>query len=328
MGSIAFLLSATCLLGLRNLQGEEGKNWASLFRPTVDKPSQSYRGVHLLEAVALGFRIPSLGLAYLGGFVARASSIGITLFIPLFVNTYFISSGLCDESERDPVEMKEKCRSAYRLAAILTGVSQLVGLVFAPIFGFLAERYRRFNVFLLLAAFLGIVGYIALTMLRSPRSDGEDGTLWIFVIMALLGISQIGAIVCSLGLLGRCVLGLRGDDRDERVRSSDSQSTAPQDSSWVDPEVDDQEGQESLPLLETKSSPRDLQHLKGSIAGVYSLSGGLGILLLTKVGGVLFDQSPAAPFLMLSVFNALLLVVGVLCGLSTLWQRKEVLHSL
>lgn len=311
-----------CLLGLRNLQGENDKGWAALFRRRVETGPISRRGADLLEAIMLGFRIPSLGLAYVGGFVARASSIGITLFVPLLVNTYFISSGLCDTSVADPVEMKEKCRGAYRLAAMLTGVSQLVGLIFAPIFGFLADRYKRFNMLLLLAAFFGVIGYLALATLKSPRADGRDGTPWVFVIMALLGLSQIGAIVCSLGLLGRCVLGFQGADQGETVGSSNGQSIAPQSPSRMVDVVENEEDQESAPLLQSKSSPRDLQHLKGSIAGVYSLFGGVGILLLTKLGGVLFDKNPAAPFFILSVFNGLLLVVGVLCGLSTMWQRE------
>ena len=327
VGSIALLLSAICLLGLRDLPGEVGKGWATLFHPTAEKKNISHRGAYLLEAIILGFRIPSLGLAYLGGFVARASSIGITLFIPLLVNTYFISSGLCDESEKNPVDMKDKCRDAYKLASALTGVSQLVGLIVAPIFGFLADRYQQFNMLLLLGAISGAFGYLALTTLKSPRTNGEDGTPWVFVIMALLGISQIGTIVCSLGLLGRCVLGLRGDNHDERVHSSNGHSFAPRDPAGGDSAGDDGRDEESAPLLESESIPRDLQHLKGSIAGVYSLSGGLGILLLTKLGGVLFDQDSAAPFLMLSLFNALLLIVGVLCGLLTIWQRKTALHG-
>ena len=110
---LALILSAVCLLGLRNLPGETGKGWAALSRPKFAIKNISIRGAYLLQAVTLGFRTPSLGLAYFGGFVARASSIGITLFIPLLVNTYFISSDLCDESNLDPVDIRKKCRGAY-----------------------------------------------------------------------------------------------------------------------------------------------------------------------------------------------------------------------
>jgi len=55
-----------------------------------------------------------------------------------------------------------------------------------------------------------------------------------------------------------------------------------------------------------------LRDYKGSIAGIYSLTGGAGILFITKIGGVLFDNwSTTAPFLIMLSFNALLLVVIV-----------------
>ena len=48
-------------------------------------------------------------------------------------------------------------------------------------------------------------------------------------------------------------------------------------------ELTNEEGtNESAPLLYVDPTPYDLQHLKGSIAGVYSFSGSVGILLLTK----------------------------------------------
>ena len=74
---------------------------------------------------------------------------------------------------------------------------------------------------------------------------------------------------------------------------------------------------ETAPLLHPAADgtvKTDRTHLKGSIAGVYSLGGGAGILILTKVGGVLFDSArEGAPFFLLAGFNGLLLlgVVGV-----------------
>ncbi|EER39053.1 hypothetical protein HCDG_06997 [Histoplasma capsulatum H143] len=57
----------------------------------------------------------------------------------------------------------------------------------------------------------------------------------------------------------------------------------------------------------------NLVHLKGSVAGMYSLCGGAGILLLTKVGGLLSDRiSPKSPFYLLAGFNGLLLIFGVI----------------
>ena len=236
------------------------------------------------------------------------------------MNAYYISSGLCDEAGHNPQDIRTHCREAYVLAAELTGVSQLVALLFAPVFGFLADRYHRFNVPLLTAALIGLVGYIGLAVLASPQVKGAHGTPWIFFIMALLGIGQIGAIVCSLGLLGRVVLELQdGEDQSERsssdvVAGAEGHYSNSSDTANPRNEAITVEGTERTSLLRHRG--RAQNHLKGSIAGVYSLAGGMGILLLTKVGGLLFDKvSPVAPFVLISVFNFLLLAAGVLSGI-------------
>lgn len=148
--------------------------------------------------------------------------------------------------------------------------------------------------------------------------------------MALLGISQIGAIVCSLGLLGRVVLGLQADSdlpgpvaSDLAARAEGPNSNSHGTAESIDPPNEDnaEEAAEGTPLL--RSRGRSQSHLKGSIAGVYSLAGGVGILLLTKVGGLLFDKvSPVAPFVMLSAFNVCLLAAGIASGILAVWKGK------
>ena len=144
--------------------------------------------------------------------------------------------------------------------------------------------------------------------------------------MALLGISQIGAIVCSLGLLGRSVLGSHAEreqlgpafpDLVARAEgpNSTSNNTAGSTVAPNDNNDNSEDAAEDAPLLRGRGSSKN--HLKGSIAGVYSLAGGVGILLLTKVGGLLFDKvSPVAPFLMISAFNFLLLAAGAASGIA------------
>lgn len=260
----------------------------------------------LLDSITLGFKDAQIGLGYLGGFVARASSVGISLFIPLFVNAYFIRNGFCRGSPNDPSpELKKECRVAYVLAAELTGVSQLVALLCAPLFGYLSDRYRRFNVPLLVASLVGIVGYTAFARLASPEStniNGRGGSPVVFLIVSMIGFSQIGAIVCSLGLLGRGVLGDEGGyNLSGQLQNSNAISHSVNDSG------------EAEPLINDSQYPRS--HLKGSIAGVYSLSGGAAILLLTKLGGSLFDSlTNGAPFYMMAIFNAFLFVIGVAAG--------------
>lgn len=212
VGVVSLLVSCFCFIGLRGLAGEEGKGWRLLIgKPMVKDTAgldhrledmekfQPYWRL-ISESTILGFRDAQIGLGYVGGFVARASSVGISLFIPLYINSYFIGHGFCQGSPNDPSpELKKECRRAYVLAAELTGASQLIALLCAPLFGYLSDRYRRFNVPLLVASVFGIAGYIGFAKLSSPEPqdiDGRGGSPMVFIMVALIGISQIGAVSC------------------------------------------------------------------------------------------------------------------------------------
>lgn len=330
VGAVSILVALFCLFGLRNLGDKSDPSSAKSHRASGDNSHPGHNKkidyiAPLLRSIALGYKYPEFCLSYVGGFVARASSVGLTLFIPLYVNAYYKNSGLCNGHVPDLDNTRKNCPDAYILAAKLTGVSQLMALVFAPIFGFLADRYRRFNIPLLAAACTGILGYIAITFLTSPDPHAIGGTAWVYLIVSLLGISQIGAIVCSLGLLGHSILELPvepdGSTRKGKLQDLD---TAPDRNSMnrlpnpsithgdVDGSTEDGDDERQM-LLERHESPSgSYEHLKGSIAGVYSLAGGAGILFLTKTGGVLFDRiSPVAPFCLLALINGILLLVGL-----------------
>jgi hypothetical protein len=328
VAAVSLAVSITCLVGLRNLPGEEEKGLRSLSATFLSsgpygghsgssRSSSFSHGRHLVRAFTLGFQHPDISLGYIGGFVARASSVGISLFIPLFVNRYYRDSGLCHGmrqglSARDLGGIKKSCPEAYILASILTGVSQLMALMAAPAFGYLSDKSRRYNLPLLFAALVGIIGYITFPLLSSPQFKGPDGNGGVFVVMGLVGMSQIGAIVCSLGVLSNGILNVRETGREE---------TASQDEDGV--EDRNSRPSEHDPLLVQPGEPprEDLRHLNGSIAGVYSLYGGAGILLLTKLGGLLFDElSPGVPFYIMAIFNGILLVAGVGCGI---WRHRS-----
>jgi MFS family permease len=350
VGTIALLVGIVCFFGLRNLPGEEGKGLHLLFGEkskaksdsgSAGVPLQSYPRL-LWSSIQLGLQSQDIGLGYLGGFVARASSVAISLFIPLFTNAYFLRTGQCTADPDNPSDIKHACERAYKLAAALTGVSQLVALLCAPLFGYLSGRYPRFNIPLMLAAFAGIAGYSMFGSLASPDPRSQDGSGGVFVIVILLGISQMGAIVCSLALLSgtinhsetqdRASGGL--DDSNDSSHSGDSayysvstqaiaaarnlrdahlqsnSALTPPGSRPMTPNSDEQ--RPLLPVLPSSrpdATPKSLSHLRGSIAGTYSLAGGAGILLLTKLGGYLFDSAgPGSPFYMMAAFNALLFV--------------------
>ncbi|CUS12114.1 unnamed protein product [Tuber aestivum] len=245
----------------------------------------------LIAAFKAGLTDSRLSLSYLAGFVARATSVGISLFIPLFVNAYFIRQGLCLPSTPSS-PTPETCRQAYILAAKLTGTTQLTALLLAPVFGFWTDHAAASdgrNTPLVVSALLGIVGFTGFGALVSPEPR-ENPMVWVYAV--LMGAAQIGGIVCSLGLLARA------------VSSSHSEGEG--------------EEEEEEPLLSEAGTPRicDRQHVKGGIAGVYSLSGGVGILALTKLGGWGFDSIGSGwPFWLLAGFEGLLVLAGVFEGI-------------
>lgn len=362
VGAVAIVVAFICFVGLRNLPGEENKGWRKLFGKERDddkfllqsgeeesKPTISYMA-SLRVSFLLGFKDVNIGLGYLGGFVARASSVAISLFIPLFVNAYFISSGICNPDPNDPStpsdpgEIKRRCARAYVVAAKLTGTSQLVALVCAPIFGYLSGRYKRFNIPLILATFAGIAGYTAFGLLKSPDPASKDGSAGVYFIVALLGISQIGAIVCSLGQLGRGIQGeLVAEEADAEEADNDTVRSVNGGLSNVPVPVQRAMNSNGTPVSSRRDSgaarneyspllPSHLRQinpppnssraqLKGSIAGIYSLGGGAGILLLTKAGGLMFDRlDVGAPFWIMAASNAILFFAAITCALVE-WAR-------
>ncbi|KAH9898939.1 hypothetical protein F4778DRAFT_178089 [Xylariomycetidae sp. FL2044] len=396
VGTVALLVAVFVFFGLRGLKGEEGKGWRALFSSTLTttnshlsssganstaapRPPPPYHRL-LLSALRLGATDPHIALGYLGGFVARASTVAISLFVPLYVNAFFISRGYCRGSPDDAApDLKRECREAYVLASILTGVGQLAALLCAPVFGYYLSRggiggsssssksrgsgVNRVNIGVTLAALLGLVGYAVFPSLASPEIrdvDGRGGSPAVFIVVIMLGISQIGAIVCSLASLGRGVLAPSSPSSPPApltttttfTTPSSSSSSYPPPSSPHSPHEHNREGRETEE--EEEAQPTETQallqnarrrrkseeggrfgggilppargssrvHLKGSIAGVYSWCGGLAILLLTKLGGYLFDvASPGAPFYMMAVFNGVLLVASL--GLDLLGRGRE-----
>ncbi|KIW08751.1 uncharacterized protein PV09_00689 [Verruconis gallopava] len=336
VGAMAICVSICCFFGLRNLPGEEGKRFMHLFPGFwsfnshgtlhAQRPLPSYLRM-LRKSAILGFQDVNIGLGYVGGFVARASSVAISLFIPLYVNAYFISSGLCpedpDDSMQDPGEIKRNCQRAYVIASILSGMSQLVALICAPIFGYLSGIYKTSNLPLLLASASGVAGYATFGKLKSPDTSRDDGNFGVFFIVALLGISQIGAIVCSLSLLAK------GIETEVSDMPDSFQALSVEDGTTCNENGHDFGGEESAPLLlnhlrHIKDVHSSRSALKGSIAGIYSLSGGAGILLLTKVGGLMFDKvDVGSPFFMMAIFNAILFLASLACDLGRAWQTHS-----
>ena len=63
-------------------------------------------------------------------------------------------------------------------------------------------------------------------------------------------------------------------------------------------------------ILVTQSAPKDV---RGSVSGVFTLFGAAGILLTTKVGGILYDRwRPSGPFVMIGALNFLVAILAAI----------------
>lgn len=320
VAAVAFVLAIWCLFGFRNLHVHNKDGLSKGPDSRLERPKLSIVNTlrQMLDnfqvAVMAGFERSEIAAGYVGGFVARASSVAISLFIPLLVNAMFRSSGLCPDkgTGNDPTglpDIKRQCPRAYIVAAELTGVSQMVALICAPLFGYWSAKVSRKELPLLVASISGIIGYPLFANQFDPDDSHTRYRVVAFLAVCLIGISQIGAIVCSLGTLSKGILLEIPKTPEPSIRS--------------DAHINETGSAEHQPLLSNAQHPSkeaSLSALKGSVAGVYSLYGGLAILILTKVGGLLFDKvSLAAPFYIMAVFNAILMLA---CAALSLWRPQ------
>ncbi|GME85348.1 unnamed protein product [Ambrosiozyma monospora] len=81
----------------------------------------------LKKGYQLSLENPIILLTYFANLMSRCLTVGMSIFIPIYVNLYFLSSGKCSTVGED------NCPDSYILTSILTGVINLFTLVMAPI---------------------------------------------------------------------------------------------------------------------------------------------------------------------------------------------------
>ncbi|KAJ3361851.1 hypothetical protein GGF32_006879 [Allomyces javanicus] len=242
--------------------------------------------------------------AYAAGFAARGNTVIVTLFVPLWVNQYYIENGLCAVTGLDPSDenaVKTSCRAAFTRASVVSGVVQTFALIGAPLWGLLMDRFAttdvdvgdeeevpalsatspllptpptpsrrrprtRYSTLPLLATcVVAAIGYLLLFLTSDPRQGS------VFPIAFLVGFGEIGTVITSVAMVA---------------------------AGYVDPSA------------------------RGAVAGAYSLSGAAGILAATKLGGVLFDAWTAtAPFLLMAGVHVV--VAGVAAVGVVVEARRE-----
>lgn len=225
-------------------------------------------------------------------------SVGISLFVPLYVNQWMRARGICPVDPSDP-NYKKTCHEAYILAAMLSGTSQLFALIFAPIVGYFSDRYEP--QYPLLAT--GVLGFFSCAAFSSLQSlaVGADRS-WAFLHCALMGIGEIGAIVCSLALIGNAVHG---------TPVAPSLHQAAQNAGNTHQILTEATNLNPIPIDPASQKKPSRLAVKGSISGVYSLCGAAGILLLTQFGGWGADHANSGfAFDLLAVFFSIEIALG------------------
>ncbi|KAJ3082995.1 hypothetical protein HK102_001335 [Quaeritorhiza haematococci] len=172
----------------------EKSNAKSITRIAVEGVAAMKDGKILVLTIPLFITSFHNKQGYIGGFLARASSVIITIFLPLWMYKYYIDKGACSVRDPNDPDIRETCREAYVKASTLSGVAQTLVLVGAPIFGILADRFYR-PLATLIAAVIGLIGYLALFFIRNPTSPS------MYLIVCLVGLGEIGMIVGSLALV-------------------------------------------------------------------------------------------------------------------------------
>ena len=121
VGGVAFLISGLMFLGLKK---DPSKGVGRLFKKTS---GDGQRGERYFKLMGKGFsaaRDPRIALAYVGGLVARADSIVVSLFIPTVVSHYFVQRGLCTVDPHAPVEEIKEVPRPYSM--LILGMSTSV----------------------------------------------------------------------------------------------------------------------------------------------------------------------------------------------------------
>ncbi|KAJ1510552.1 hypothetical protein HMI54_012778 [Coelomomyces lativittatus] len=148
-------------------------------------------------------------VAYASGLVARANTIVLTNFIPLWVTAYAIDSGMCTlDDYSDKLDVKKRCEWAYKQFSSLTGVTYVILLLGSPFWGYLSDRYGitealsfrtsrfqspTFPIFV--SCLVSTLGYGLLCTQRTP-----DGWV-VYLICSVIGFGAIGTIVTSATMI-------------------------------------------------------------------------------------------------------------------------------
>lgn len=137
----------------------------------------------LVQGLEAGKR-PRIALAYAASFAARADLVIVALFLSLWVQTAAVADGAT------PAEASAR-------QGALFGIVQGMAMLWAPFFGWLADKVDRVTL-VIIATVLSIIGYGWMGFTPDPAMGAAA-----FGAAALLGIGQASGILASQVLIGQ-----------------------------------------------------------------------------------------------------------------------------
>lgn len=138
----------------------------------------------LLTQGLIAGRQPRIALAYAASFAARADLVIVALFLSLWVQTAAIADGAT-------------AAEASSRQGALFGIVQGSAMLWAPIFGWMADKVNRVTL-VIIATVLSVVGYGWMGFTPDPALGGLA-----FGAAAMLGIGQASGILASQVLIAQ-----------------------------------------------------------------------------------------------------------------------------
>jgi MFS family permease len=186
-------------------------------------------------------RDPGIALAYMAAFISRGDMAIVGTFFTLWIVTFGTAQAGLSTAD------------ALARAGMIIGISQATALIFAPIFGVIADRMNRANATILAVA-LASIGYGSTLLVEDPTDP------LIFLVAALIGIGEISGVIASGVLI--------------------AQQARPE--------------------------------IRGSVIGIFSVCGTVGIMVATGLGGQLFDRwLPQGPFALFAILGVIVVLIGL-----------------
>jgi MFS family permease len=273
LGAVAFFVGLTQLPSLFQEQGVD-KVWSGRYAYLIvagiafltalvltgikpGRPENVDPKTPVMQLIREGLRAgrnKRISVAYIAAFAARADMAIITLFLVLWVTHASSAAGMTTAE-------------AIGRSGMFVGICSLAALVWAPVFGIIADRIDRMKLTIVAFA-LATVGYGALGLTSDILSPAVS-----IPVLICVGIGQSSTALAITVLLGQ---------------------EAP-------------------------------ANIRGSVFGVQSFFGAIGILAIATGGGQLFDLvSPAAPFVAVALANLLVMISAVACIIS---ERNSPPHA-